>query len=158
MVRSENGPENCIIDCEGTSSDQHRGFRFHRGENADSVLEGFTITNGYAPITAPHRVATGGAIDCINSSPTIRQCIIRSNLAGVGGGIYCGESESVISNCEISGGFDAPFGAECFYCYGRGINSRKQAFANFCYIKNQRLRNAIGNGIIRGDPISVGVF
>ena len=31
MVRSENWPENCVIDCEGTSSDQHRVLRDLRG-------------------------------------------------------------------------------------------------------------------------------
>ena len=41
-VASENGPDNCIVDCEGLG----RGFLFHRGEGADSVLRGFTITRG----------------------------------------------------------------------------------------------------------------
>ena len=45
-VKSANGPENCIIDCEGSSSNQHRGFLFHNGEGPDSVLDGLTITNG----------------------------------------------------------------------------------------------------------------
>ncbi len=44
-VRSENGPENCIIDCQASYDDPHRGFYFHGGENEDSVIEGFTITN-----------------------------------------------------------------------------------------------------------------
>ncbi|MGB2808290.1 MAG: hypothetical protein WBC22_11140, partial [Sedimentisphaerales bacterium] len=39
-VRSENGPENCIIDCQWLDY----GFRFHSGEDNDSVLDGFTIT------------------------------------------------------------------------------------------------------------------
>jgi hypothetical protein len=43
-VKSAGGPENCIIDCEGSPSDQHRGFYFHNGEGPDSVLDGFTIT------------------------------------------------------------------------------------------------------------------
>src|SRR5262245_7882264 len=69
VLRSENGPQNCIIDCEG----RNRAFRFHRGETAQSVLEGFTIQNG--------RIENdnGGAILCTGSSPTIRNCIFRSN-------------------------------------------------------------------------------
>jgi hypothetical protein len=43
-VKSENGPENCIIDCQGNG----RGFYFHSGETQSSVLSGFTITNGSA--------------------------------------------------------------------------------------------------------------
>jgi len=48
IVRSENGPESCIIDCNGTQAEPHRGFYFHYGEGPYSKLDGFTITNGYA--------------------------------------------------------------------------------------------------------------
>ncbi|HNS21294.1 MAG TPA: hypothetical protein PKH24_12395 [Sedimentisphaerales bacterium] len=46
-VRSETGPGTCIIDAQGSFADRHRGFNFHMGEQADSVLDGFTITGGY---------------------------------------------------------------------------------------------------------------
>ncbi len=42
-VRSENGPTNCIIDCEGDG----RGFFFNSSETATATVQGFTITNGY---------------------------------------------------------------------------------------------------------------
>ena len=45
---SENGPEMCIINCNGTAADPHRGFYFHSAEDANSVVDGFTIINGYA--------------------------------------------------------------------------------------------------------------
>ena len=48
-VKSQNGPENCIIDCNGTESDGHRGVYFHSEEDCDSALIGFTISNGYPP-------------------------------------------------------------------------------------------------------------
>ena len=41
-LQSENGPENCIIDCENSG----RGFYFHSGEDANSIVAGFTIKNG----------------------------------------------------------------------------------------------------------------
>ncbi|MHC4570883.1 MAG: right-handed parallel beta-helix repeat-containing protein [Planctomycetota bacterium] len=91
-VRSENGPENCIIDCNGTETDPHRGFYFHSGEDGNSVLEGFTITNGYA--------AEGGGIYCERSGPMIINCTIGGNY---GGGISCGESSIIIKNCDIIG-------------------------------------------------------
>src|SRR5512143_3037237 len=28
-VRAENGPANCIVDCQGSPQSKHRGFRFH---------------------------------------------------------------------------------------------------------------------------------
>ena len=46
-VRSQNGPETCIIDCNGTSAEYHRAFIFQTGETNSSILDGFTITNGY---------------------------------------------------------------------------------------------------------------
>ncbi|MCF8068359.1 MAG: carboxypeptidase regulatory-like domain-containing protein [Desulfobacterales bacterium] len=76
-VRSENGPENCIIDCESDG----RGFIFQNSEWSNSVVSGFTIINGYAD--------KGGGICCQTSSPTIENCIITNNSASEdGGGIY----------------------------------------------------------------------
>ena len=118
-VQSENGAENCIIDCENDG----RGFYFHTGEGADSVVSGFTVTNG--------RVADNGAgIYCSSSSPTIRNCIISNNTAyggetfnSYGGGISCNLASPSITNCTISnnrcsgvGGFSETYG------YGGGIS------------------------------------
>lgn len=96
-LQSENGPDNCIIDCE----DDGRGFYFHKGELKNSVVSGFTVINGRA-------IDCGGGIYCSNSSPTITNCIIRNNtVAGnsnncQGGGIYfgCGSSPT-LTNCII---------------------------------------------------------
>ena len=71
-VRSLNGPETCIINCEGTETEGHRGFNFDNSEDANSVLAGLTITNGYARYD-------GGAIQCWQSSPTIKNCNIMAN-------------------------------------------------------------------------------
>jgi len=87
-VRSENGPNNCIIDCQGNPNEPHRGFYFQSGEDACSALEGFTITNGYAPD------GLGGGIKCVGSSPSIDKCIIRGNRAAFGGGFYNGHGSS----------------------------------------------------------------
>jgi hypothetical protein len=76
-VRSENGPANCIIDCEASWTDPHRGFYFHDSETAASVLEGVTIQNGYAP-DEEGCGTTGGGILCRDSAnPTIRNCLVR---------------------------------------------------------------------------------
>ena len=63
-VRSENGPEKSIIDCEGDG----RGFYFHSGESEDSVISGFTIRNGNAD--------KGGGIYITHSSPTITTVLL----------------------------------------------------------------------------------
>jgi hypothetical protein len=99
-VKSENGQDTCIIDCQGSEEDPHRGFYFHSGEGTSSVVQGFTIINGF--------VGDGGAIFCGGSSPTICDCTIRSNTTvnsmdydGNGSGIYCNYSRALIKDCKI---------------------------------------------------------
>lgn len=87
-VTSENGPENCIIDCEGLG----RAFYFHSGEMTDSVVSGFTITGGSS------LGGYIGAICCVKSSPTIEYNVIVDNAAG---GIYCKQGAPVIKNNTI---------------------------------------------------------
>ncbi len=106
-VKSKNGADATIIDCEGTG----RGFFFHRGETSVAVVDGFTITNGYTR-------NYGGGIYCHRSNPTITNCTISGNTASgyYGGGIYCYDNGSVtITNCVISGNLAA---------YGGGIYCR----------------------------------
>lgn len=93
VLLSENGPENCIINC-GVSG---RGFFFHSGETETSVLSGFTITSGY--------ITNGGGIHITNSSPTIEHCILWNNngLEGSGGAIYINSGSPVITKCTIVG-------------------------------------------------------
>ncbi|MDH4240765.1 MAG: hypothetical protein OEW48_14495, partial [Phycisphaerae bacterium] len=107
-VRSENGPENCIIDCNGTESEPHRGFYFHNGESADSVIEGFTITNGYAPtedIPPILDISVGGAIYNQRSSPTVTNCKFVGNSADYGGGMYNDNSNPIVIKCAFSENF-----------------------------------------------------
>ena len=96
-VKSEAGPETCIVDSQGSLNEQHRGFYFHNGEQADSVLDGFTITGGI------QYVYSGGGILCSGSSPTIRNCVIVGNAAPASGGLALGDSNAVVSNCIIAG-------------------------------------------------------
>ncbi len=93
-LRSENGPTNCIIDCESLG----RGFIFYELDTPATVVDGFTITNGLGH--------PGGAIYAYYfSSPTITNCIITGNTgdAGGGGGIYCAMCFATITNTIITG-------------------------------------------------------
>ncbi len=107
-VRSKNGPDNCIIDCEG----EGRGFWFHRNETEASIVDGFTITNG--------KGRDGGGVYCDESDPTITNCLITRNTATAdGGGIYCYLSAPTITNCVITqntgsdgGGIHCYFGSD----------------------------------------------
>ncbi len=107
-LSSENGPENCIIDCNGTEDEPHRGFYFHSGETASSVVNGLTILNGYSPLmqyqagSRTYNYWAGGAIFCYQSGPTISNCHLIDNYAyWFGGAISCWGSNCIITECTI---------------------------------------------------------
>ena len=90
-----------VINCQGTKTVAHRGFKFQNGEGPNCVLAGLTIINGYANSKAGY---DGGGIYCLYSSPTITKCIIADCSADLnGGGIYCLRCDPIIINCTITG-------------------------------------------------------
>jgi hypothetical protein len=90
-VKSENGRNNCVIDCKEDSGTYHRGFYFHSYERRNSILTGFTIKNG-----------ADSAITIDVSSPTISQCLVTESYAYKGGGIGCNNSSPLIIQCSIT--------------------------------------------------------
>jgi hypothetical protein len=88
-VRSEHGPELCIIDCQGAG----RGF-ICWGDPAGASIEGFTVRNG---------VGNGGALYCRNSSLTITDSIITGNHGAWGGGLYLQDFHGTVSGNVIQG-------------------------------------------------------
>jgi len=110
-LRSQNGPDACTIDCESTEEDPHRGFYFHRGEDENAIVDGFTIINGWARSVATYG-EVGGGILCLNSSPTITgNKIILCWAHDGGGGIYCDDfaspaiaNNTLYHNCSARGG------------------------------------------------------
>ncbi|MHC4676899.1 MAG: right-handed parallel beta-helix repeat-containing protein, partial [Planctomycetota bacterium] len=112
-VCSENGPNNCIIDCENSGC----GFDFQNGETENSIVDGFTITNGGY-----------GGIYCEDSSPTIKNCTISNNTIGIYG---YGGSCPAISNCSIS----ENSGCGIYYYPSHGPDTIIATIAN-CTISN----------------------
>lgn len=129
-VRSESGPENCIIDCNGARF----GFYLYREEDTNSVLDGFSITHAresgifccFSGPTITNCIITdngsivfssGGGICCDDrASPTITNCIITKNMAREGGGIICrGYNNPKIIDCIISDNKARDFGGG-IYC------------------------------------------
>jgi len=123
-----------IIDCNGPETEYHRGFNFHSGEDANCIISGLTIRNGYhggngggifcdnssptianCVISDNYTLGKGGAIFCYYSSPTIANCIITNGHAnGKGGAIYCNYSSPTIANCVISGNYSGIHGGAIF--------------------------------------------
>jgi hypothetical protein len=84
---------NTIINPAGVA----RAFYFNNGEDANCVISGLTLKNGYT-------AGSGGAIYCRSSSPTISNCIIIDNTAiWSGGAVYCSsDSNMTLTNCVIA--------------------------------------------------------
>ena len=79
VLRGVAGPDSTIIDCE----DAGRGFCFVCGEDFTSVVEGFTVTNGFD-------AHSGGGMYCEQSGPTVVNCRFSGNEARFsGGGLFC---------------------------------------------------------------------
>lgn len=87
-VKSENGPRNCIINCQGSADSHHRGFYLHDKETQDSVIDGFAIINGYLDSFGSHpsSISEGGGIFCLGAGPTIENCIIKNCFTSNFGG------------------------------------------------------------------------
>jgi len=132
-VRSEAGPRTCIINCQGSPQENHRGFYFHSNEGVDSVLEGFMVTGGYRD---DYHAA---AIECSFSGPRIVNCIIGANTGSVNG-LYSGlmiglwNSDAVISNCLICGNR-----GNAIDCGGHGYTEEYPRLSNCTIVGNQGL-------------------
>ena len=124
VVKSINGPDYTIIDAEGTDEDRHRGFYIHSSEDAATIIEGLTITGGFArPGNTVYADPSGGGIYCYHVSPTIRNCKIINNQSSItsephwngGGGVYCDNSNPVLENCEISQNISSRYGGGMYF-------------------------------------------
>jgi hypothetical protein len=101
-VRSLGGdPENCVIDCQGSAADQHRGVYFHGGEGPGAILRGVTIVNGYATTGLFPYQGGGILVEAAYTRPTIDGCLITGCYSQAGGGIYLHGYGAVITGCTF---------------------------------------------------------
>jgi len=124
VLRSANGPSNCIIDCELAD----RAFVFQSGETNAAILEGLTIRQGKPPLGA----ANGGAI-LVNGGatitrPIIRACVFIANTAPNGGAVaITGSSDPTLVDCLFVGNMAIPGGVNGFggavSLSGSGVNA-----------------------------------
>ena len=99
IVKREFGPESTIID----GGDVASVVVIDAG-GPDTVLDGFTLTNGNASF--------GGGIMCPYSSPTLVNNIITGNHAGYyGGGIYLEGGEPILADSIIESNTCTEYGA-----------------------------------------------
>ena len=96
-LTSENGPDDCLIDCEGNG----KGLNIVHSENRNTIISGFQIVN-----------ASESGIDCEYSDPTIENCIFHNNASDDerGGAIYLYQSNPKISGCYMYENFATDYG------------------------------------------------
>ncbi|MFZ0035095.1 MAG: PQQ-binding-like beta-propeller repeat protein [Sedimentisphaerales bacterium] len=131
-----------IIDCNISNT---TSFHFTSGEDANSVLAGFTFTNTN---TNP-RMRFVSAIYCSGSSPVINNCVISNS--GPIRGIECRDnSNPIINNCIISGNSNCGI-----LCYGSSPvitnctitgNSTNYGGGIYCNGSNLMITNCIISG------------
>ena len=146
-----------LIDAQGIAS----GVTFSSGEGQESVIAGFTIQNGIGNNEDPDGNGSfytyGGGIYCEDSSPLIKDCIIKDNIANQGGGagIFCYNASPVFEGCyifdnetdDVGGGFYARTGSSPEFYDCTFLNNTAE-FGGGCYIRNESspiLSNVIFN-------------
>ncbi len=159
-LQSESGAEMTVIDGNWVGS----AVVFYLGETESTVLDGFTIRNGFS--------YEGGGIYCSLSSPTITNCTISANMADTdGGGIYSYRSSPTITNCVISENFAVTRGSgiicgesttitNCMVLgnsagyEGGGISCGDSTAIKYCTISGNYAGD-IGGGVICGDSTAI---
>ena len=151
-VKSEGGSDTCIIDCQGSKEEQHRGFYFHYGEDTNSVVQGFTITDGYM---VQYPLNYGGGIYCKDSNPHIENCVLTANRALFGGGIACVDSNAVITNCIVRNNIasiNPPYWTGNDYGSGGGLSVNGQPVIINCIISGNGSSSDGGGISCGGNP------
>jgi hypothetical protein len=147
-VKSSSGAESTVINGKDPQDPDYGSVVFFmKWEQADSVLEGFSLMKGsgtyldYWGFWDPY----GGGIFCKASSPTILNNIITENDADFGGGISCldGASPVIFNNTIVNNHVGPPAGWGC----GGGICCYKSSpmISNNSISENQA--EALGGGI-----------
>jgi len=109
-----------IIDCQGTPSDNHRGFYFHF---SSSVLNGLTVQNGCAFF--------GGAVYCADRGVLLfSNCVFTGNTASEGGAINTQPPcLTTVDNCKIINNI-ADLAGGGIYSYGDFLTVTNSVIAN----------------------------
>lgn len=122
IISQSGDPQICVIDCEGSEIDPHRGFNIISGESG-AELNGVTIRNGWLPQSP----GGGAAVMCDNASSlifinciiennneravcshngctlTITDCLFEQNFGLSGGAIACHQSTLILNGCGFIG-------------------------------------------------------
>ncbi len=133
-----------------------------RGD-ADGEVDGFTIKHGHAEgslAAGGFGQSYGGGLYIFQSSPTLRNLVIKENVAGRGAGVYLSGSGAVFERCEIisnttqdfGNGTDGPGGG--VYTLGQSGNfTLTNVFRNVRIAGNNS--SGMGGGVYLGPYVNI---
>jgi endonuclease/exonuclease/phosphatase family metal-dependent hydrolase len=135
-LHSADGPEVTILDATGRGASV---VTCRSGEQADSILDGFTLTGGRGTTVGSYQY--GGGMYNLNSSPTVTHCIFTANtLASQGGGMWNDNSNPTVTDCTFSNNAVAHNG-------GGMYNANSSPTVKHCaFTGNKSLSAAYGGG------------
>lgn len=91
----------CVLHCQASSSDTHRGFHFHSGEGPETEIADLTVWSGFGHYDEFTISRAGGAY-CENTSPTMRRCAFVECRADFGGAVVIlGRGAPLIEDCRF---------------------------------------------------------
>jgi len=160
-LKSVNGAEKTIVNGNG----EHRCFKLG---GANPLLDGFTITNGTGSgsgnsgggvycdfggriwncIIIGNYASSGGGVGIWSTKSEIINSTIKNNVAGGygGGGLHI-SSDTIVSNCIISGNTSRSYGGGVRGFYGSGLPNNNKAKVINCDIYNNTSREYGGGGV-----------
>ncbi len=103
---SSGGPTVTTID----GDEANRVVQCDSGEGSDTIMEGFTITNGYCE--------AGGGMFNGGTNPTVTNCIFSGNSANYGGGMWNFTASPTVTNCTFSSNMATNRGSGMYNEYG----------------------------------------
>jgi predicted outer membrane repeat protein len=83
------------------------------GTDETAVLEGFTITNGYADRVELENQARGGGVYTNSGSPTVMNCAVSGNYGVIGGGMCNVGGNPLVANCRFIMNWSSAGGGLC---------------------------------------------
>lgn len=138
---------NSILSGNIPGGDSYAVVRANTGTNTTAILDGFTITGGFAASGGGQIPGSRGGGMCIlnSASPTISNCTFSNNIGENGAGVYTGANSSpVFTSCTFQAN-TAQTGGGAVFCDAGG----SPAFTD-CFFSNNTAGSSGGAMYING--------